>query len=900
MAARDSKDNKDKKKAPAKAKSSKSTKSKAAPKKSSRAAAKPKQLSPAELARRREINGILLVALGLLLLVNYWFAPESDAAGFGYVSMMLLKLMRFLCGSAAIALPLVLLAYGALLLCDRNSHLGSIPRTIGACLLLVSFLALLHLKQPLLGFSEYLAAAAGHGGGVIGALFAFIVLKAFGKAGAVISFAALELIGLLLFANTTLRGMLGLLESGAKNVYDKMSSDEQPYDGPAKPAEKPAETVAPVLPVIDGAAAAPIPQAAPAPAPQPEAEPQPEPAPLPEPELPAAKPIFHGFDDLPPAMPENPAAPSIHTPVSTGSDIKPQHNEFSKTYLPDISFSTPVAESLPFTPSMLMAEAAAEEQKLRDPENPLAEYLPQDEPAPQEVPAPQPEPAPAPAPMPKPAPAPAAPAAPEPPPQPEYRLPDPSILEQGVRLRSARMNRELTESVEKLESTLKSFNVAASVVEVTAGPAVTRYELQPAPGVKVSRVTSLADDIALALAAGSVRIEAPIPGKSAIGIEVARSSVDTVYAREVIDSEAFRNSEGLLSMALGKNIAGECIVSDLTKMPHLLIAGSTGSGKSVCINTIICSILFKARPDQVKFMLIDPKKVELNNYNALPHLLAPVVVDSKKAANALKWVVNEMENRYTLFAASRVKDFIQYNKQHPESPMYRIVVVIDELADLMMVAKGDVEQSICRLAQLARASGIHLVVATQRPSVDVITGLIKNNLPSRIAFAVSSLVDSRTILDTSGAEKLLGRGDMLYSPIGINKPLRVQGCYISERDVMNLVEFCASQCRAEFSESAVEAANTAVDSAGSSASGGSDLDDMIYDAARLILTTGQASTSFLQRRLSIGNPRAARIMDTLEEMGIVGPSNGAKPRDIHMSYEAFVEQYGEKYSETQI
>ncbi|MBO7668210.1 MAG: DNA translocase FtsK [Firmicutes bacterium] len=460
-------------------------------------------------------------------------------------------------------------------------------------------------------------------------------------------------------------------------------------------------------------------------------------------------------------------------------------------------------------------------------------------------------------------------------------MPPPELIEPGLNLRNPRMNKDLTENIRVLESTLDSFGVRATVTQVVAGPAVIRYELQPAPGVKVSRITSLADDIALSLAAPGVRIEAPIPGKSAIGIEVARKETETVYFREMIDSDEFHDAKPKLSFALGKNIGGEYIVGNLAKMPHLLIAGATGSGKSICINTIICSILFKATPDEVKLMLIDPKKVEMTQYARLPHLIAPVVNDSKKAANALKWVVNEMENRYTLFAGAACKDFEGYNRQCPETPLPHIVVIIDELADLMMVAKHDVEDAICRIAQMARAAGIHLEVATQRPSVDVITGLIKANIPSRIAFAVSSYTDSRTILDMGGAEKLLGKGDMLYSPIGMNKPMRVQGTFISEEDVARLVEYCCDQAAPKFSDEAVAAADKEVGESGSSVD--EDLDELLYDAAMIIASTGQASVSFLQRRLSIGNPRAARIMDQLEMKGVVGGSKGAKPRDILMS-----------------
>ncbi len=470
----------------------------------------------------------------------------------------------------------------------------------------------------------------------------------------------------------------------------------------------------------------------------------------------------------------------------------------------------------------------------------------------------------------------------------DYTLPPVSLLPAVVKIRNPRMDKVITDSIAILEQTLDSFGVKAKVVQVVRGPAVTRYELQPAPGVKVSRITSLTDDIALSLAASDVRIEAPIPGKSAIGIEVPRKETSAVYFRESIEGEAFRNAPSKLSFALGKNIGGEDIIGDLTKMPHLLIAGATGSGKSICINSVISSFLYKAKPTELKLLLIDPKKVELTNYSNLPHLMAPVVTDSKKAANYLKFVVNEMENRYTIFAACGVKDFERYNERKPENPLPYIVVVIDELADLMMVAAAEVEDSICRLAQMARAAGIHLLVATQRPSVDVITGLIKANIPSRIAFAVSSNTDSRTILDMAGAEKLLGKGDMLYHPVGATKPIRIQGTYIGEKEIKSLVDYCSTQGKPRFSEEAIEIATTSEKQAELE-----EVDDnLFYDAARMLITTGQASTSFLQRRFRIGNPRAGRLIDIMEQKGIVSGPDGSKPRNILVTIDEFEERFG--------
>jgi len=458
-----------------------------------------------------------------------------------------------------------------------------------------------------------------------------------------------------------------------------------------------------------------------------------------------------------------------------------------------------------------------------------------------------------------------------------YRLPGTDLLQEAVKVKNPRISKDITENIKILEDTLDSFGVKVKVTQVSCGPAVTRYEMQPFPGVKVSRILNLADDIALNLAASAVRIEAPVPGKSVVGIEVPKDEVSAVGFREVLETSQFREAASRMSIALGKDISGNPVVADLAAMPHLLIAGATGSGKSVCMNSLICSILYKAKPDEVKLLMIDPKVVELSNYNGLPHLVAPVVTDAKKAAGALKWIVREMENRYNIFATTGVKDLARFNslKKGTGEELPQILVLIDELADLMMVAPGDVEDSICRLAQMARAAGIHLVVATQRPSVDVITGLIKANIPSRIAFAVSSQIDSRTILDMAGAEKLLGRGDMLFYPVGAAKPLRVQGVYISEQEIGDLVQFCRDQAKPEYIEGVTQAN-----------AGGSDRaaeDDLFLEAAQMVVDTGQASVSFLQRRFRIGYSRAARLMDILESKGVVGGYEGSKPRNVLMT-----------------
>jgi DNA segregation ATPase FtsK/SpoIIIE-like protein len=464
---------------------------------------------------------------------------------------------------------------------------------------------------------------------------------------------------------------------------------------------------------------------------------------------------------------------------------------------------------------------------------------------------------------------------PEPPPR-AYTLPDLSLLDafQSGKGKTGKVDPE--EVARHLERTLASFGVEARVVRWETGPVVTRYELQPAPGVKVQRITSLQNDIALALAASSVRLEAPIPGKSAIGVELPNERASLVHLREVLASDEFRAQRSPLAVAIGKGTAGAPVVTDLVTMPHLLIAGATGAGKSVMLNSMIASILFRSTPEQARFLMIDPKRVELTNYNGIPHLLSPVVTGPREAAAKLRWAIQEMESRYEMFAGDGVRNIQSFNAQHPDRPLAFILIIIDELADLMMVAPADFEEIICRLAQMTRATGIHLLVATQRPSVDVITGLIKANIPSRMAFAVSSLVDSRTILDHPGAEKLLGKGDMLFAPIGAARPLRVQGAFISDAETERLVGFWRAQGEPAYVESLVQAA----ESTGSDESPGDDA--LLVDAARLVVRSGYGSVSLLQRKMRIGYVRAARLVDQLEEKGIVGPSQGSSPRDVLM------------------
>ena len=466
------------------------------------------------------------------------------------------------------------------------------------------------------------------------------------------------------------------------------------------------------------------------------------------------------------------------------------------------------------------------------------------------------------------------------------------ILSKHVKKENESLDQEIEENAHTLQQTLESFHVNAKVISACHGPAVTRYDLEPAPGVKVSKITNLAEDIALQLATTSVRIE-PVPGKAAIGIEIPNRILESVQLRDVLENPAFQEAQSKLTVGLGMDISGQAIFADIGKMPHLLVAGATGSGKSVCINTLISSILFKAAPDEVKFILIDPKMVELSNYNGIPHLMVPVVTDPKKASSVLNWAVQEMEKRYTVFASHSVRDIKSFNRRYVEEKMPFIVIVIDELADLMMVSPRDVEDSICRILQKARAAGIHMILATQRPSVNVITGIIKANLPSRISFAVSSQVDSRTILDRGGAETLLGKGDMLFSPQGAPKPIRVQGAFISDEEVEMLLDYIRSQGQ-EVSENEELIDFIENDSREDDSSEEDEFlvkqDKLLPDAVELVMSTGQASSSSIQRRFRVGYSRAARLVDTMEELRIIGPSGGGnKPREILMSQEQAME-----------
>ena len=485
-------------------------------------------------------------------------------------------------------------------------------------------------------------------------------------------------------------------------------------------------------------------------------------------------------------------------------------------------------------------------------------------------------------------------------PKAEYQLPSLDCLAEPKHGRNVKYEDELKANATKLVDTLKSFGVETRIVDISRGPSVTRYEIQPAAGVKISRITNLSDDIALNLAASGVRIEAPIPNKAAVGIEVPNKNRSTVTLREIIDTDQYRNAKSKLFVALGKDIAGNCTYADLAKMPHLLVAGTTGSGKSVCLNSMIVSILYNAKPDEVKLLMIDPKQVEFTVYNGIPHLIVPVVSDPRKASGALAWAVTEMLSRYKTFSDNNVRDISGYNsicESIGQKKMPQIVIFIDELSDLMMAAPHEVEDSICRLAQMARAAGMHLVIATQRPSVDVITGLIKANIPSRISLKVSSQIDSRTIIDTAGAEKLLGNGDLLFYPVGIAKPQRIQGCFLSDKEVETVVDFIKKQEKSSYDDDVMneierQAAMEKKKNGGAVSDGDdsdSETDEMVPKAIEVVVDAQMASTTLLQRKLKLGYARAARIIDTLEERNIIGPYEGSKPRKVLVTKQQWYE-----------
>lgn len=740
-----------------------------------------------------------------------------------------------------------------------------------------------------LNFGEYISALYtrndGVGGGVIGGLLGQLLLGAVGSTGAKIIVLLLLFVALMVLTGTTLIGLfrtikkpVDVMSEGLQNARQRreeerliLEQDRHTIDVPLDPVE-----VSPA--VAAGDVSALFPKAKPKKEkPQrnekldklqavfgiEEAKPAEEPAQIPEPqpEAPETPAIAESTRELDEALKEIQEMP-LPVPAAAPADLKPpvplaEMEDISsglQMEMPEKEEPSDKQEEFPgATPEQLALYQAAEQ--MQD----LASYC----------------------------------------------FPPVSMLKESPKVDPSKETEELQTNGSILVDTLSSFGVQVKILDICRGPSVTRYEIQPAAGVKISKITNLADDLALNLAATGVRIEAPIPGKAAVGIEVPNKTRNTVCMRDLVQSNAFQTSKGKLSAALGRDIAGQPVIADLAKMPHLLIAGTTGSGKSVCINSIIISILYKANPSEVRFLMIDPKAVELTEYNGLPHMLVPVVTDAHKAAGALGWAVSEMMKRYKLFSETGVRNLSGYNalaesqgfqdeNGQPMPALPQIVIIIDELADLMMAAPKDVEDSICRLAQLARAAGMHLVVATQRPSVDVVTGLIKANIPSRIALTVSSPVDSRTILDSVGAEKLLGRGDMLFAPVGVNKPVRVQGCFLADEEISSIVEFVKKTREIEYDESVLEEIERNAASEGGHddglEGGGEGHDPMLEEAVKCVVEAGQASTSLLQRRLRLGYARAGRIIDEMEQLGIVGPHEGSKPRQVLMTYAQWMER----------
>lgn len=675
-------------------------------------------------------------------------------------------------------------------------------------------------------------------GGVIGAVLGGLVGKAFGKTGACITLVLLAVVVAMFLTGTTLLGLFSAIRKPVRKVGEitneklEQTAARREQLREEREKEKAERVFAP-------------------------------------PQLPTQP--SDSFEDnfvtdestfAPPEEPEIPEIPIVTLPDSTGSSVVEDTVEqavaqMSQPAMPD---GDPIDEA----PQEEQREKKPEEEHREDEQD--GEFVPPEESAPVKR---------------------------------DYVFPPVDCLRQAERDGNTDSMAEMQMGAKKLVATLESFKIKAEVTNICRGPSVTRYELVPDAGVRINKITTLSDDIAMRLAATSVRIEAPIPGKSAIGIEVPNSAKSMVTMREIIDTPQFRDAKSKLNVALGKDITGNIVCADLAKMPHLLVAGTTGSGKSVCLNSMIVSILYNARPDEVKLLMIDPKMVEFTIYNGIAHLEVPVVNNPRKAAGALGWAVGEMEKRYAQFAENSVRDIRGFNKlcetRDDLQRMHQIVIFIDELSDLMMVSPKEVEDSICRLAQMARAAGIHLVIATQRPSVDVITGIIKANIPSRIALSVSSQVDSRTILDASGAEKLLGNGDMLFSPVGASKPTRVQGCFISDSEVESVVEHIKSQAQSDYNEETareIEAKAAQAENAGKRAADDDedeDWDPVLNDAAEVVINAGGASTTMLQKKLKLGYARASRVMDQLEEKGIVGPQEGAKPRAVLISKQQWYE-----------
>lgn len=812
--------------------------------------------------RKYELLGLLLVAVSLISVCGLC------GLNVGFVGVYFAKCLNYMFGVGAVVISLLILLIGYQYIVKHHGLVYS-PRFFGLGLLFISVLAIWHhlVVEP---GAEILPESLPRGGGLLAGSFLLILRKFFGVDGSIILLGA-GVIGSVLLSTTwsLANGVRRTQRTAAKSAVVTGKAMAVAYEKVADVSERVEEKVVEKVKASfynqeddDHFSELPLTE----PTEELKAEPVVENAAIAEPEAPA--------EELPKftieyGRQEEPEAESVGDEDSRLTAMVDQSNAVSDVAEPAIN----VAQPKPVAPSAKPMKDAAKRTAMPSygeiaPIRPAAAILDGSE---QTVEA-------------------------APPPVKPYELPKVTeILSKHVKTQNSALEKEIAENAMTLQQTLADFKVKATILNACHGPAVTRYELEPAPGVKVSKITNLADDIALRLAAASVRIE-QIPGKSAIGIEVPNKELEGVQLREVLENAKFDKAKSKLTVGLGMDIGGQGIFADLGKMPHLLVAGATGSGKSVCINTLITSILFKAKPDEVKFILVDPKMVELSNYNGIPHLMVPVVTDAKKAASVLNWSVQEMEKRYSKFAEKGVRNMQGYNDNFPEDKMPAIVIIIDELADLMMVAPHDVEDAICRLAQKARAAGIHMVLATQRPSVDVITGIIKANVPSRISFAVSSQIDSRTILDRSGAEKLLGRGDMLFFPIGESKPRRVQGAFISDEEVEKLLDFIRAQGQEMEPNEEIEAftqremAEAVEEESGSKgARSAPKTDALLADAVNLVMSTGQASASSIQRRFHIGFTRAGRLIDTMEELNIVGPNVGSKPREILMTSDEALE-----------
>ncbi|MCQ2419257.1 MAG: DNA translocase FtsK [Clostridia bacterium] len=812
------------------------------PAKSKTAKSAGKTAAAKQTANRKEIGGIVCILLALFTVLTI-FTKQAAVSGLYY---------RFICGligkAGIVILPIMLVMAGITLLFNRKRPV--LWRVLCAFLTVLSAAALAHLflaEKADLSWDAvptlYRKGALGESGGFLGGLLAIALYKAF-NFGAYIILIALIVFELMTALNFSLSSIF-------RAVKNRPRAEEEEDESYETPAEKVVNRMANKR--IERAAAQKKKHIS-------DYDLSVDEPPLPVAEKPKKKrtgPIspdeFVLAQAKKPVKIEKTAAELVQEEFDHVSAAAPEHTEQEKA----------PAQVLPPLKKETEEKVKPEEAKAE------AEEIAQEIESNSEKPAQQ------------------------------YQFPPIDLLHEN-KSGAVDGTSEMRENTRRLSDTLKCFGIEPHIVNVTRGPTVTRYEIELDRGVKLSKITNLADDIALSLGATGVRISA-IPDKiSVVGIEVPNKLVSTVFAREVIDSLTFRQSKSRVSFAVGKDISGNCIVDDIAKLPHMLIAGTTGSGKSVCMNTLIISLLYKAKPSEVRMIMVDPKMVELGIYNGIPHLLIPVVTDPKKAAGALQWAVTEMMRRYRLMSEEGVRDLESYNKvitsDPDQKPLEQVVVVIDELADLMLVAAKEVEESICRIAQMGRASGIHLVIATQRPSADVITGLMKANIPSRIAFAVSSAMESRIILDTAGAEKLVGKGDMLFAPLGKGKPKRVQGCFITDEEIQDVVEYIKKQGNAEYSEDIIQQIEERAEKSGkggsnASASGAApaqsedDGDELLPAAVEVILETGQASVSMLQRRLKLGYARAARIVDMMEERGIVGPFEGSKPRQLLITKE---------------